>query len=50
MLKVEYEVTIEGQKSDADLVHVLYERDKCNPETLMATVRKQGFPVKVGRK
>ena len=50
MEKVEYEVTIDGETGHADLVHVLYKRDKCNPEILMQTIRKQDFPVKIGRK
>lgn len=43
-------MVIEGQKEDADLVHVLYKRDKCNPDLLMKSIREQGFPVKIGRK
>ena len=48
MERVEYEVTV--KEEIVDLVHVLYKRETCNPETLMKTIRQQGFPVKIRRK
>jgi hypothetical protein len=33
-----------------DLVHVIYKPEKCNPETLMKTIRKHNFTAKIVKK